>query len=122
MDAQVKLIDLELLLLRESALLLELCLLPIVPLFVLNSHRFKRSFQFLRKRLPLLIDCLLLFLANDQRILLMKNLLEFCDEEIVSLHRLFWFLLFILIFRLSLVLFIYSSGTYLVFIDYLSFA
>ena len=52
----------------------------------------------------------------------MKNLLEFCDEEIVSLHRLFWFLLFILIFRLSLVLFIYSSGTYLVFIDYLSFA
>ena len=52
----------------------------------------------------------------------MKNLLEFSDEEIVSLHRLFWFLFFILIFRLSLVLFIYSSGTYLVFIDYLSFA
>ena len=52
----------------------------------------------------------------------MKNLLEFSDKEIVSLHGLFWFLFFILIFRLCLVLFINSFGTYLVFIDNLTFA
>ena len=63
------------------------------------------------------IDCLLLPVACDKRVLLLQNLLELADEEIVCLHRLLRLLiLIILTFRVWLVLIIQSFGTTLAFI------
>ena len=118
MNTQVESVDLQLaLLLRECSLLLVLSQLSVVPLLILTGHRFKRGFQLLGESLPLLVDCLLLPVTSNKRVLLMQNLLELGDEEIVRLHRLPRLLiLIILAFRCWLVLIIQSFGTTLAFI------
>ena len=105
------------LLLGEYTLLLVLGQLSVVPCLVLIGHRFEWGFQLLRESLPLLIDCLLLPVACDKRVLLLQNLLELGDEEIVRLHRLLRLLiLIILTLRVWLVWIIQSFGTALAFI------
>ena len=118
MNTQVVSVDFQLALLRgEYTLLLVLGQLSGVSLLVLTGHRFERGFQLLRESLPLPIDCLLLPVTCDKRVLLLQNLLELADEEIVCLHRLLRLLiLIILTFRVWLVLIIQSFGTTLAFI------
>ena len=106
MHAEVVSVDLELTrFLRESSFRLELLHLFAVPLLVLVRHRFKWSFQLLRERLPLLVDCTLQLVPCDAGILLLQDLLELGHKEIIRDHRLLRLLVLLLLsLRLDLVL------------------